>query len=79
LGLNAWDITEAEVEEIEEYYEGQENTGGDTVRPDSTAVYIKKTSRVENEATGIDYLEEAIKALPSNALKKSADEEYWYF
>ncbi|CAG8848915.1 4975_t:CDS:2, partial [Racocetra persica] len=50
----------------------QENTGGDTVAPASTAVYIKKISRVENEATGINYLEQAIKALPSNALKKSS-------
>ncbi|CAG8774176.1 1334_t:CDS:2, partial [Racocetra fulgida] len=30
LGSNAWDITEAEIIEIEEHYEGQENTGGDT-------------------------------------------------
>ncbi|CAG8819530.1 22749_t:CDS:2, partial [Racocetra persica] len=72
LGSNAWDITEAEIIEIEEHYEGQENTGGDTVIPASTSVFIKKISRVENEATGINYLEQAIKALPSDALKKSA-------
>ncbi|CAG8605247.1 22480_t:CDS:2 [Racocetra persica] len=78
LGSNAWDITEAEIIEIEEHYDGQENTGGDTVRPASTSVYIKKGSRVENEATGINYLEPAIKALPSDAIKRKDDDKYCF-
>ncbi|CAG8842591.1 16126_t:CDS:2, partial [Racocetra persica] len=76
LGGNAWDITvaESEVIEIVENHEGQENTGGDTVRPASTSVYIEKISRVENEETEEkDFLEQAINALPSDALKKSSN------
>ncbi|CAG8840528.1 10817_t:CDS:2, partial [Racocetra persica] len=37
LGSNAWDEVETEIRETEEYNEGQENTGGDTVAPASTA------------------------------------------
>jgi hypothetical protein len=31
---------------------------------------------VENEATGMDYLEQAINALPSDAIKQKDDNEY---
>ncbi|CAG8561451.1 14364_t:CDS:2 [Dentiscutata erythropus] len=71
---NTWNISHAkeEVIEIIERYEDKNNTGGDIVISDTTAVYIRKSSQVKNEETKIDYLAQAIQTLPSDAIKREA-------
>jgi len=53
-------------------------TGGDTVIPDSTAVYIYKDSYLKNDETGIDYLPDIMEMLSSH-MKRPADSSCWYF
>ncbi|CAG8690323.1 5729_t:CDS:2 [Dentiscutata erythropus] len=78
---NTWDISHAkeEVIEIIERYKGKDNTEEDIVISDTTAIYIRKSSQVKNEETRMDYLVQAIQALPLDAIKRGENSGNWYF
>lgn len=80
IGGNAWniDVAEEEIEEIREPVRGQDATGGDTVVPESTAVYIRKTSYLRNDSSGEDYLNQLIQLI-SEHMKRDEDSSNWYF
>lgn len=80
IGGNAWNISQAEegVEETRELVRGQDATGGDTIVPESTAVYIRKTSYLRNDSSGDDYLNQLIQLI-SEHMKRDEDSSNWYF
>jgi len=80
IGGNAWNINQAEedFEEVREPIRGQDATGGDTVVPESTAVYIRKSSYLKNENSGDDYLPQIIQLI-SEHMKRTEDSSNWYF
>jgi len=80
VGGNVWEISQAEeeVEETREFSKGEDATGGDTIAPDTTAVYIKKESYLRNDNSGDDYLPQVVQLI-SEHMKRSEDSSNWYF